>query len=82
MIICGRCHRIMQSDAEAEHCWYCDDGRLCHDCWDRCGHCGHPEADALGVQSLLMSPDQRLQMVMALHPDMEPLRSIPKLPQS
>lgn len=40
---CGRCKRVV-FPGEDETCWYCLD-ILCFDCWDRYGHCGHPEAD-------------------------------------
>jgi len=43
LYICGRCGRIIPG-TEAEHCWYCPK-RLCRECWDEHGHCGHPEAD-------------------------------------
>jgi hypothetical protein len=26
-------------------CWWCQ-AWLCEDCWERVGHCGHPEAEA------------------------------------
>jgi hypothetical protein len=42
---CRRCGRKMQAD-DAEVCWYCS-GDLCGECWERYGHCGHPEADAI-----------------------------------
>lgn len=42
---CGRCGRsVLRSDAE--QCWYCS-GRLCADCWEERGHCGHPAAEAV-----------------------------------
>jgi len=39
---CGRCGKP-QNDNEV--CWYCHD-YLCRVCWDKCGHCGHEEAEA------------------------------------
>lgn len=42
--ICGRCRGVVPSE-DAETCWYCTMA-LCAECWDRYGHCGHPEADA------------------------------------
>jgi hypothetical protein len=43
-IACGRCLRPIR-ESKAETCWYCT-GWLCVECWDKFGHCGHPEADA------------------------------------
>lgn len=43
---CGRCGiKLDNPQATAEVCWYCNEW-LCTDCWDRVGHCGHPEAEA------------------------------------
>lgn len=42
-VACGRCHVVL-TEERAERCWYCE-ARLCVDCWDAYGHCGHPEAD-------------------------------------
>ena len=43
--VCGRCEKEVDMD-KAEYCWYCIH-ELCVDCWDKYGHCGHPEADEL-----------------------------------
>ena len=40
---CGRCEKPLTDDL-AEFCWYCKN-ELCDDCWDKFGHCGHPEAE-------------------------------------
>lgn len=37
---CGSCG---VDATNSELCWYCH-GWLCSDCWERVGHCGHPEA--------------------------------------
>jgi hypothetical protein len=38
---CGRCGIVL---SDHEYCWYCHH-HLCSPCWDKFGHCGHPEAD-------------------------------------
>lgn len=48
--ICGRCRQPIVTEKERETCWYCL-GNLCGGCWDRTGHCGHPEADSVNEQS-------------------------------
>jgi hypothetical protein len=40
--VCGRCGKVIEAN-KAESCWWCQ-ADLCQDCWDRIGHCGHPEA--------------------------------------
>ena len=45
---CGYCGRQVQLIL-AEHCWYCG-GRLCGECWEYIGHCGHQEAYRLDRQ--------------------------------
>lgn len=42
MTRCGRCGEETERD-HAEVCWYCR-ADLCVECWERYGHCGHPEA--------------------------------------
>lgn len=42
-VTCGRCYKQVSVD-NAETCWYCG-AWLCVNCWDKHGHCGHPEAD-------------------------------------
>ena len=50
--LCGHCHqRII--DHSPESCWWCQDD-LCYGCWDRIGHCGHPEAEAINEQGRRM----------------------------
>lgn len=39
---CFRCGKFIHG--RPEFCWYCE-GELCKDCWEKIGHCGHPEAD-------------------------------------
>ncbi len=39
---CGRCGETLPEWEEV--CWFCQ-ARLCGECWERYGHCGHPEAD-------------------------------------
>ncbi len=48
---CGRCNTILSSDAEhkVEGCWFCP-ADLCVECWEKHGHCGHPEADAMNAE--------------------------------
>lgn len=46
---CGRCGKSIDEE-EAEVCWYCR-ADLCCDCWDRHGHCGHSEADAMNERA-------------------------------
>ncbi len=41
---CGRCNTKLLVDYE--YCWWCQ-GYLCPECWDKLGHCGHPEAEAV-----------------------------------
>ena len=49
-LICGRCGKTIPFD-EAECCWWCFE-YLCPDpCWEKFGHCGHSEADALNERS-------------------------------
>jgi hypothetical protein len=45
---CRRCGKKIPAD-HAEGCWYCS-GDLCGECWERYGHCGHPEADAINAR--------------------------------
>ena len=45
---CGRCSKKLHRD-QTEVCWYCS-GDLCGACWERYGHCGHPEADAINAR--------------------------------
>ena len=48
MTSCGYCGcRI--DPALAEYCWYCG-GRLCGQCWEEIGHCGHTEAYRLDAE--------------------------------
>ena len=39
-MICNRCRKPIR-DEDAEYCVCCPE-RLCFDCWDDWGHCGHP----------------------------------------
>ena len=45
---CGYCGE--DCPGEPESCWYCT-GPLCFRCWDRFGHCGHPEADKINEEA-------------------------------
>jgi len=38
---CNRCDKAIK---DPEYCWYCE-SELCKQCWEKFGHCGHPEAD-------------------------------------
>jgi hypothetical protein len=42
-VTCNRCGKVVE-EPDAETCWHCM-AWLCYDCWDKYGHCGHPEAD-------------------------------------
>jgi hypothetical protein len=42
---CNRCKAPL-TDKTTEWCWWCHEP-LCDDCWDKHGHCGHPEADEI-----------------------------------
>jgi hypothetical protein len=52
--ICRRCGEDAGLDPEI--CWYCQ-GPLCSDCWERYGHCGHPEAEAMNEQARQVNQD-------------------------
>jgi len=41
---CNNCKTPMWDTEIVERCWYCY-GPLCGPCWEKSGHCGHPEAD-------------------------------------
>jgi hypothetical protein len=43
LVACGGCSAEIPEE-EAEVCWYCH-SYLCFSCWQRLGHCGHPEAE-------------------------------------
>ena len=48
---CSRCRIITRCGSEVRDyaCWWCA-APLCYGCWDRHGHCGHAEADAVKRQ--------------------------------
>lgn len=50
------------ADEEPEYCWFCQ-AALCWNCWERVGHCGHPDADAINKQSLLANHEQRAALI-------------------
>lgn len=39
-----KCNRCGETIEKPEYCWYCE-LELCKSCWEKFGHCGHPEAD-------------------------------------
>ena len=46
---CNRCGKGL-APGEDEACWWCIEP-LCFKCWDRVGHCGHPEAEAVNERA-------------------------------
>jgi hypothetical protein len=51
---CGGCEDVL-AHGEAEMCWWCK-APLCAPCWDRFGHCGHPEAEAENERARRCAP--------------------------
>lgn len=49
IVRCGRCGKEIERD-DAEVCWWCQ-GDLCFECWERYGHCGHPEAEEVNERT-------------------------------
>jgi hypothetical protein len=45
---CRRCRKEAGYDPDV--CWYCLEP-LCEECWDKYGHCGHPEAEAINEKA-------------------------------
>lgn len=41
---CGNCKTVKFD--KPQYCFYCL-GKLCYDCWDRVGHCGHRAVQAM-----------------------------------
>lgn len=59
LVKCGRCSRRVR-EVKAETCWWCTEP-LCYDCWDRHGHCGHPEAEEMNRKARLVKQPNTLK---------------------
>ena len=57
IVKCGRCQKEIDKE-KSEICWYCT-GWLCCKCWDKYGHCGHPEADAANERARRVKQPRR-----------------------
>lgn len=75
---CSRCRMIVRLDAARGYsCWWCE-ATLCYGCWDRHGHCGHADAEAVKRQINISPFEQRRALLWVALGD--PLSSLNMLP--